>query len=78
MGELAIAGFAVRITFDRWRHMFEAEVVMEASVEWLCYSFSSLDYHTVLCFALNDVLPDYLTEDIYETFSVIFLSSISR
>jgi len=56
----------------------EAEVVMEASVEWLCYSFSSLDYHTVLCFALNDVLPDYLTEAIYETFSVIFLSSISR
>ena len=29
-GELAVA---VRITFDRWRHMFEAEVVMEASVD---------------------------------------------
>jgi len=30
MGMLAIA---VRITFDRWRHMFEAEVVMEATVD---------------------------------------------
>ena len=29
MGQLAIA---VRITFDRWRHMFEAEVIMEATV----------------------------------------------
>jgi len=30
MGQLAIA---VRITFDRWRHMFEAEVVMQATVD---------------------------------------------
>jgi len=30
MGQLAIA---VRITFDRWRHMFEAELVMEATAD---------------------------------------------
>ena len=30
MGQLAIA---VRITFDRWRNMFEAEVVMEATAD---------------------------------------------
>jgi len=41
MGQLAIA---VRITFDRWHHMFEVEMVMEATVTWLCYSFSSCDF----------------------------------
>jgi len=30
MGQLAIA---VRITFDRWQHMLEAKVVLEATVD---------------------------------------------
>jgi len=59
---------------------------------WLYYSFSSLDFSvkftvdfvvsqadvTVLCFALNDVLPDYLTEATELFHSVIFSSSICR
>jgi len=39
MGELAIA---VRITFDRWRHMFKAKVVMEATVDMVMLYIKSL------------------------------------
>jgi len=38
MGELAIAA---RITCDRWRHMFEAEVVFEATVDMVVQLYSA-------------------------------------
>jgi len=59
MGQLAIA---VRITFDRWRHMFEAEVVMEATVNMVvlyslalvCIIFRKM-YCWFCCFTQADV-----------------------